>query len=156
MIIENMIRDFERGRLTRRQLAASLAALVGSRQAKAKPSKLRAVSLNHVTVRVPDLHRTSQFYQEFFGMPLKQHSEKTHILGVGKSFFGIEQKGDSPALDHYDFGIAGFNADDVTAKLKARNLKPEPGGTKESFKFLDPDGFLVQLNAVDYEGHVGS
>jgi catechol 2,3-dioxygenase-like lactoylglutathione lyase family enzyme len=155
-IIENMIRDFERGRLTRRQLAASLAALVGSRQAKAKPSGLRAVSLNHVTVRVPDLHRTSQFYQEFFGMPLKQHSDKTHILGVGKSFFGIEQKGDSPALDHYDFGIAGFNADDVTAKLKARNLKPEPGGTKESFKFLDPDGFLVQLNAVDYEGHVGS
>jgi catechol 2,3-dioxygenase-like lactoylglutathione lyase family enzyme len=155
-IIENMIRDFERGHLTRRQLAASLAALVGSRQVKAKPSGLRAVSLNHVTVRVPDLHRTSQFYQEFFGMPLKQHSEKTHILGVGKSFFGIEQKGDAPALDHYDFGIAGFNADDVTAKLKARNLKPEPGGTKESFKFLDPDGFLVQLNATDYEGHVGS
>ena len=155
-IIENMIRDFERGRLTRRQLAASVTALVSSRQTAAKPSRLRAVSLNHVTVRVPDLHRTSQFYQEFFGMPLKQHSDKTHILGVGKSFFGIEQKGDSPALDHYDFGIAGFNADDVTAKLKARNLKPEPGGTKESFKFLDPDGFLVQLNAPDYEGHVGS
>ena len=155
-IIENMIRDFERGRLTRRQLAASLAALVSGRPAHSKPSGLRAVSLNHVTVRVPDLHRTSQFYQEFFGMPLKQHSDKTHILGVGKSFFGIEQKGDSPALDHYDFGIAGFNADDVTAKLKARNLKPEPGGTRESFKFLDPDGFLVQLNAADYEGHVGS
>jgi catechol 2,3-dioxygenase-like lactoylglutathione lyase family enzyme len=155
-IIESMIMDFERGRLTRRQLAVSLAALVSGRQASAKPSGLRAVSLNHVTVRVPDIHRTSQFYQEFFGMPLKQHSEKTHILGVGKSFFGIEQKGDSPALDHYDFGIAGFNADDVTAKLKARNLKPEPGGTRESFKFLDPDGFLVQLNAADYEGHVGS
>ena len=156
LIIESMIKKFERGRLTRRQLAASLAALVTDAQSDAKPSGLRAVSLNHVTVRVPDVHRTSQFYQEFFGMPLKQHSDKTHILGVGKSFFGIEQKGDSPALDHYDFGIAGFNADDVTAKLKARNLKPEPGGTKESFKFLDPDGFLVQLNAADYEGHVGS
>jgi catechol 2,3-dioxygenase-like lactoylglutathione lyase family enzyme len=156
LIIESMIKKFERGRLTRRQLAASLAALVTGAQSDAKPSGLRAVSLNHVTVRVPDVHRTSQFYQEFFGMPLKQHSDKTHILGVGKSFFGIEQKGESPALDHYDFGIAGFNADEVTAKLRARNLKPEPGGTKESFKFLDPDGFLVQLNAADYEGHVGS
>ena len=28
-------------------------------------------------------------------MPLKQHSATTHILGVGKSFFGIEQKGDT-------------------------------------------------------------
>ena len=151
-----MLFDFERGGMTRRQLALSLAALVTSAQAAPKQENLRAVTLNHVTVRVPDVHRTSQFYQEFFGMPLKQHSEKTHILGVGKSFFGIEQKGGGAALDHYDFGIASFNADDVTAKLKARNLKPEPGGTKESFKFRDPDGFLVQVNAADYEGHVGS
>src|SRR5580700_11907769 len=155
-IIERMVRDFERGLLTRRQLAVSIAALVAGAQAAPKQSGLRAVSLNHVTVRVPDVHRTSQFYQEFFGMPLKQHSEKTHILGVGKSFFGIEQKGTPPALDHYDFGIAGFDADDVIAKLKARNLKVEPGGNKESFKFWDPDGFLVQLNGPDYEGHVGS
>ena len=151
-----MLRDFERGRLTRRQLAVSLGALVTGAQAAPKQSGLRAVSLNHVTVRVPDLRRTSAFYQEFFGMPLKQHSANTHILGVGKSFFGIEQKGDTAALDHYDFGIAGFNADDVTAKLKARNLKPEPGGTKESFKFRDPDGFLVQVNGPADEGHVGS
>jgi hypothetical protein len=89
-------------------------------------------------------------------MALKQHSATTHILGVGKSFFGIEQKGDSPALDHYDFGIAGFNADDVTAKLQERNLKLEPGGSKESFKFRDLDGFVVQVNSPDYEGHVGS
>ena len=151
-----MVRDFERGRLTRRQLAASLAALVTGTQAAPKPTGLRAVTLNHVTVRVPDLQRTSQFYQEFFGMPLKQHSDKTHILGVGSSFFGIEQKGDTAALDHFDFGISSFNADDVITKLKARNLKLEPGGSKESFKFRDPDGFVVQVNAPEYEGHVGS
>jgi hypothetical protein len=57
-------------------------------------------------------------------------------------------------MDHFDLGIANFNADKVTAKLKSRNLKLETGGTKESFKFWDPDGFLVQLNGPDYEGHV--
>ena len=88
-------------------------------------------------------------------MPLKQHSDKTHILALARAFLALSTRA-IPALDHYDFGMAGFNADEVTAKLTARNLKPEPGGTKESFKFLDPDGFLVQLNAVDYEGHVGS
>jgi hypothetical protein len=46
-------------------------------------------------------------------------------------------------------GIANFNADKVTAKIKARNLKLETGGTKESFKFWDPDGFLAQLNGPD-------
>jgi catechol 2,3-dioxygenase-like lactoylglutathione lyase family enzyme len=155
LIIERLLNDFERGTLNRRQLAASLVALATGAQAAPKEKGLKAVTLNHVTVRVPDVQKTSQFYQEFFGMPLKQHSDKTHILGVGKSFFGIEQKGTPAGLDHYDFGIEGFDADAVLAKLKARNLKVESGGTKESFKFWDPDGFLVQLNGPDYEGHVG-
>src|SRR5260370_17187427 len=112
-------------------------ALATGAHAARKEEGLKAVTLNHVTVRVADVHKTSQFYQEFFGMPLKQHSEKTHILGVGKSFFGIEQKGSAAELDHYDFGIAAFDADKVLAKLKARNLKVEPAVTKESFTFLN-------------------
>jgi catechol 2,3-dioxygenase-like lactoylglutathione lyase family enzyme len=153
--IEKMIENFERGGMSRRQLALSLAALATGVQAAPTEAELKAVSINHVTVRVPDLHRTSQFYQEFFGMPLKQQSAKIHILGVGNSFFGIEQ-GDGPAatVDHYDFGIASFNADEARAKLKKRNLQFAGGNSQESFKFHDPDGFQVQLNAPDYVGHV--
>jgi len=151
--IETMIQKFEQGKLTRRQLTLAIAALATAPQAAPADTGLRAVNINHVTVRVPNLHRTSQFYQEFFGMPLKQQSKTIHILGVGDQFFGIEQ-GDGPAkLDHYDFGIAGFDADEARAKLKKRNLKYSGDG-KESFKFTDPDGFIVQLNAKDYAGHV--
>ena len=154
--IEAMLNNFECGKLNRRQLVlalATLAAAAAKSAAQEKPS--RAVSINHVTVKVPDLHRTSNFYQEFFGMPLKQHSATTHILGVGDAcFFGIEQ-GDSQArVDHYDFGIAGFDADEVRAKLSKLNLKFDGGNPKESFKFFDPDGFHVQVNAPDYVGHV--
>lgn len=153
--IEAMLTNFESGKWTRRQLALSLATLVAGAQTAPKEKGLRAVSINHVTVKVPDLHRTSKFYQEFFGMPLKQQSASTHILGVGNSFFGIEQ-GDSGTarVDHYDFGIAAFNADEARAKLTKLNLKFEAGNSKESFKFFDPDGFQVQLNAPDYVGHV--
>ena len=160
--IERMLSDLEHGRLSRRQFAVSLAALAASTSlapvalATPAPTVFRAVSINHVTVRVPDLHRTSQFYQEFFGMPLKQQSATIHILGVGESsFFGIEQD-DSKAtatVDHYDFGIANFNADEVRAKLTERGLKFD-SNSKESFKFYDPDGFHVQVNASDYVGHV--
>ena len=155
LTIEKLIGQFESGAITRRQLALSIAAIVTAARSSSAPVDLPAVTLNHVTVRVGDVQRTSKFYQEVFGMPLKQHSETTHILGVGKSFFGIEQKAGGPALDHYDFGISGFNADAAVEKLKARDLKIEPGGTNESFKFWDPDGFLVQLNGPEYEGHVG-
>ena len=154
--IETMLSNFERGKLTRRQLALSLTALVAAAQTAPKEKPVQAVTINHVTVKVPDLHRTSKFYQEFFGMPLKQQSASTHILGVGNNtFFGVEQ-GDSktPSVNHYDFGIAGFNADEARAKLKKLNLKFESGDSKESFKFFDPDGFQVQVNAPDYVGHV--
>src|ERR1700730_3512505 len=148
--IEKMLSDLEHGRLSRRQLAVSLAALVASTSlasvalAAPAPTGFRAVSINHVTVRVPDLHRTSQFYQEFFGMPLKQQSATVHILGGGASFFGIEQgESKTAAVDHYDFGMANFNADEVRAKLSERGLKFDSGNSKESFKFYDPDGFHV-------------
>jgi catechol 2,3-dioxygenase-like lactoylglutathione lyase family enzyme len=159
--IERMLSDLERGKLSRRQLAVSLAALaagayaVPATPATPGPTGFRAVTINHVTVRVPDLHRTSQFYQEFFGMALKQQSPTVHILGVGDSFFGIEQGESKPAtVDHYDFGIANFDADAVRAKLRERGLKFSDLTSKESFKFYDPDGFQVQVNATDYVGHV--
>ena len=154
-VIEKLLSEFESGRLTRRQLAATIAAMAAGAQAAPQSKGLKAVSLNHVTVRVPDLHRTSKFYQEFFGMPLKQQSATIHILGVGDSFFGIEQGDKSPGhLDHYDFGIANFNANEARAKLKALNLKYDNSNSQESFKFTDPDGFGVQVNAPDYVGHV--
>jgi catechol 2,3-dioxygenase-like lactoylglutathione lyase family enzyme len=160
--IERMLSDLERGKLSRRQFAVSLAVLAAGASAvpgalaAPAPTGFRAVMLNHVTVKVPDLHRTSQFYQEFFGMPLKQQSAKVHILGVGDSFFGIEQgESQTAAVDHFDFGIADFNADAVRAKLSERGLKFDSSNSKESFKFYDADGFHVQVNASDYVGHVG-
>jgi catechol 2,3-dioxygenase-like lactoylglutathione lyase family enzyme len=159
-LIEKMLGDFENGRLSRRQLAVHLAALatgvVGAAKVQAAPS-LKAITLNHVTVKVPDLHKTSRFYQEFFGMKLAQQSATIHILTVGNSFYGIEQKSGGPALDHYDFGIEGWDASEMRRKVAAHGLHITPGsrGEDESFKFNDPDGFVVQVNGPEYTGHVG-
>ena len=160
-LVEKMLGDYERGVLSRRQLAATLGGLAGlaaagaATPARAAPS-LKAITLNHVTVRVPDLQKTSRFYQQFFGMKLAQQSETIHILSVGDSFFGIEQKPDVAALDHFDFGLEGWDAGAMRAKVKAAGLKLTPGarGDEESFKFNDPDGFVVQVNGPKYTGHV--
>ena len=159
--IEKMLRDFEHGKINRRQFAVSLAALATTTSAKhglgqSEPAGFQAISINHITVRVPDLHRTSRFYREFFAMPLKQQSATVHILGVGdSSFFGIEQGAGTVAkVDHFDFGIAHFNAAEIRTKLLERGLKFADAASQESFKFFDPDGFQIQVNAPDYVGHV--
>lgn len=162
-IVEKMLSDFERGALSRRQLAATLTGLAGlaaggaGLAAAATPS-LKAITLNHVTVKVPNLQKSSKFYQEFFGMKLAQQSKTIHILSVGESFFGIEEKPGPAALDHYDFGLEGFDAKAMRAKVAAHGLQITPGsrGDDESFKFNDPDGFVVQVNGPKYTGHVGA
>jgi len=164
ILIEKMLNDFERGMLSRRQLAATLTGMAAAvavpatlaTPALAAPS-LKAITLNHVTVRVPNLQKTSKFYQEFFGMKLAQQSETIHILSVGESFFGIEQKPDVAALDHFDFGLEGWDAKAMRAKVAAHGLSVTAGsrGDDESFKFNDPDGFVVQVNGPKYTGHVG-
>ena len=161
--VESLLNEFESGKLTRRQVAISLATLAAgalvSPLAHAQdegPQSFPAISLNHVTLRVPDLQKTSRFYQEFFQMPLRQHSPTVHILGVGKSFFGLEQGNNNEPgrLDHYDFGITSFNADQIRASLRKLKLEIQDQHATESFKFRDPDGFLVQVNGPDYVGHV--
>src|SRR3984885_6654007 len=160
--IENILSEFEHGTLNRRQVALSLVTLAAGALASPlahaadKPEQsFPAVSINHLTMRVPDLAKTSRFYQEFFQMPLRQQSATVHILGVGNSFFGIEQGTSQTAtVDHYDFGIENFNADQVRAQLSKLNLKFSDKTSKESFKFYDPDGFQVQVNGPDYVGHV--
>jgi catechol 2,3-dioxygenase-like lactoylglutathione lyase family enzyme len=105
-------------------------------------------------VRVPNLQKTSKFYQDFFGMKLAQQSETIHILSVGESFFGIEQKPDVAALDHFDFGLEGWDAKAMRAKVAAHGLSITAGsrGDDESFKFNDPDGFVVQVNQISHVG----
>lgn len=53
--------------------------------------------------------------------------------------------------------ISPTRAAQVRAKVAAAGLKITPGsrGDDESFKFNDPDGFVVQVNGPRYTGHVG-
>jgi len=154
-LIEKMLMDFETGKLSRRQLASALAALVAT-GAQAAPSApdFRAVSVNHVTLRVSDVERSTKFYQDVFGMPLKTESPTLKLLALNKNcFFGVESvAGKSPAVDHFSLGIQGFKLDDAVAKLKKRGIQADV--SKESLKFNDADGITVQLNAPDYPGYL--
>ena len=155
-LIEKMVIDFERGKLSRRQLATILAGLVGVRASAApRASDFKAVTISHVTLRVPDVQRSTMFYQEVFGMPMKEESPTVKILSINaNSFFGIEAANNNgTAVDHFSFGVQNFNAQEGAAKLQKRGLKVA-SVSKDGLKFIDPDGITVQLNGPDYPGHV--
>ena len=160
-LVEKMLGDYERGTLSRRQLAVTLAGLAslaagGTTAARAAPS-LKAITLNHVTVRVPDLQKTSRFYQQFFSMKLAQQSETMHILSVGESFFGIEQKPDVAALDHFDFGLEGWDAAAMRAKVKSGGPEADARRARRRGKLQVQRSrrFRGPGQWTKYTGHVG-
>lgn len=62
-IIDKLLRDFERGRMSRRQLVQSLAlAASAAGAAKASETKgFRAIAVNHISYQVADYAKTRDF-----------------------------------------------------------------------------------------------
>ena len=151
-----MLSDLEHGRMTRRQLAVSLAALAAGASAVpvalAAPTNFRAVSINHVTVKSPTCTAPRSFTRVLWNADQATVGNRTYPGSGGFVFCHQQGESKTATVDHYDFGIAAFNADAVRAKLAVRGLKAD--NSQESFKFVDPDGFHVQVNAPDYVGHV--
>src|SRR5437899_47786 len=90
-IIDQLLQDFERGRMTRRQLIRTVAAVaassaVGSAAVLADPKGFRAVAVNHISYQVADYAKTRDFYADLFSMKLSHDDGKQCILAFGDTF----------------------------------------------------------------------
>src|SRR5579864_7724644 len=74
-LIAKLLKDFERGRMSRRQLIQSLAmasvassAVLRGRNVFAEDTSLKATGADHISYRVADYQRTRDFYADLLGM----------------------------------------------------------------------------------------
>ena len=156
-VVDEALRQYERGALTRRELVASLAALLaGSRAAAAQPVPLEAKTLNHVTLRVTDVDRSVKFYQQLFGFPIVNRQATSIGLGVGDSHIGLSrvQGSEQPHINHLCFGVAKFDTDRTIAALATHGVKGtvRMRGDFRELYFSDPDNLSVQLQDEGYHG----
>ncbi|HEX4050512.1 MAG TPA: VOC family protein [Steroidobacteraceae bacterium] len=152
---------YEKGQISRRDLLFGLTAIAMTPAlANAKPAIGTAASINHVSIVVNDVRKSTQFYQHLFGMPVlnRQDSEGGINLNAGSSFFGIyPAKGQPTGLNHVCFGLKNFDADAVGTELRALGVTAHVfsrGDTRE-LMFTDPDKVRVQLQDTRYRGGVG-
>lgn len=147
-----IVEQFERGQLSRRQLAsrlmglgAALAVMPGTAEAgRDKESTFRATGLDHVALDVIDVPRSRDFYAKHLGLEvIRDGGEDNCFLGSGGNFFLTLFRGDKPGLNHYCYAIRDFDVDRAEAKLKEAGLKVR----RESGRiyFHDPDGIEVQV-----------
>jgi catechol 2,3-dioxygenase-like lactoylglutathione lyase family enzyme len=148
-IIANILSDYERGIVSRRQLIQALTGLVAAAAAApAANSTFQGVGLNHIAVRVTSIPRSRDFYQKQFGLPLLHEAEDNCFLGLGKNFLTLFRN-EKPGLDHFCIAVENFNADTVMEQLERQGLKPRRPAGSDRVYFPDPDGLEVQLSAID-------
>jgi catechol 2,3-dioxygenase-like lactoylglutathione lyase family enzyme len=148
-VISDMLEAYEAGRVNRRQLIQSLAALAGLTYPAARAATFQGIGLNHIAIRATNVGRSRDFYQKHFGLPVLHQSENDCFLGLGKNFLTIFQNS-QPRLDHFCIAIEHFNADSAMEKLKSRGLNPTRPAGSDRVYFPDPDGLTVQISSVDH------
>jgi catechol 2,3-dioxygenase-like lactoylglutathione lyase family enzyme len=144
--ISRLLKTYENGKLSRRDLVQGLALLAAS-SGTMSAAGFQGNSINHVSLFVSDLQRSTDFYQRVFGCPVNKR-DGNNQLTFGKGFLVLRPGKPPGKVDHLAIGIDKFNKDSVVADLKARGATPiDQQGGDFGFHVVDPDGFPVQLSA---------
>jgi len=154
--IETLVTQYERGTITRRQLLAGLTVLTATNGAAGEEQKkepaFRARSLNHVTLSVSNVERSTQFYQSILGIEEISRQKNGINLGVGESFIGLYRIEEPPRVNHFCLGLDDFDVPRAADRLKEFGIKPYVRQDKPEVYFRDPDGISVQLENKTYRG----
>ena len=166
-VISQLVKQFEDGRVTRRQLIEALAgvALAASSGASvtAQTSGFKTLNLDHLSYQATDYRRTRDFYAGVLGMTVANDDGKANCevqfgdaRGVGVRDRGMmsihtlmaatgQAATTTPRLgvDHIAWKIDDWNTDRVRAELERRGLKPRlaPGGAIDTPNYVS---FMVQ------------
>ena len=154
--ITELVRRFEHGGLTRRQLIQGLSALVAAGVTSPPPSfaqtaGLKATVIDHTSVLVSDLQRSADFYRRIFDLTPVSEDKANRILrlgvggaGAGKTVVSLRQQNPPGLIDHFAISVEKFNRDAVTQILKSHGLVPDQN-IEFGFHVKDPDGAVVQI-----------
>lgn len=175
-LIATLVKDFEDGRMDRRQLIRSIAALAltaapaAAQSPAASPAPWKTVKLDHISYAVSDYRRSAAFYSSLMGWEVVndngQNQATLKIGDIGEVIIrnarrpeaqspsaAPTQAGPRPTvtgvINHVSWGISPWDTDGVRTELEKRGLSPRAdmvGADFKSWHVLDPDGWDLQIS----------
>jgi catechol 2,3-dioxygenase-like lactoylglutathione lyase family enzyme len=144
--ISRLLEAYENGKMSRRDLVQGLALMAATAET-ASAAGFQGNSVNHISLYVGNLERSTDFYQRTFGCTVNKRNGNNQLV-LGKNFLVLRPGNPAGKVDHFAIGVDGFNKDAVAADLKARGANPvDQQGGDFGFHVVDPDGFPVQISA---------
>ena len=167
--VENLVEQFESRKLSRRQLVASLSALIASAgsaasaQAPAAPTVsmlAQGRSVNHVSLTVSDVQKATDFYSRLFNVKVVSRPGNGGLnLGLGDGFLGIYGGANPGTTSHICIGVDNYDPDGLAAKCKqmgiAATVNRDPrsrtsGGDQLYIRAFD--NYRLQIADHGYQG----
>ena len=149
--ISFLLRRYETGRVSRRELIAGLATLAVASTGSAAAAGLTVTKIDHLALQVSNLQRSRDFYVKAFGASVNTNPRPANEVRVDlgpSSALVLRQAGTAGELDHIGVVVDGFERSAVARQLRTSGINlvdaPTVPGTP-GFHVIDPGGFKVQL-----------
>jgi len=148
-VVDDLVAQFDRGTLSRRDLIQGLTALAaagGAATAAAQTAPFKSTRIDHISVQVTDMARSIEFYEKIFGLRVINEDKENEIvrMGVTRIIVSLHRKAPVGIVDHFAIAIDDFDREAVTAELAKHGLKGEQN-LDYGFFVRDPEGVPVQI-----------
>lgn len=155
--LDQLLSCYDRREISRRELLGALALIgvVGARGASrvGLGGVEQGRTLNHVSLGVTDLHRSTAFYDRLLRLPVRDRGTDYCEYRLENGFLGLYQDTTMRrGLDHVAIGVDGYDAKRTLQDLR----RAFPDATSELLNddqvyIVEPDGARIQLCAVEYK-----
>lgn len=112
--------------------------------------------LNHLTLAVRDIERSTVFYRQLLGFHLLASWDAGAYLSLGDlwlclSLDALKREGPAPGYTHYAFSISQGNLENLRERLRDHGIREWQQNRSEgdSLYFLDPDGHQLEAHVGD-------
>src|SRR5678815_1892358 len=104
-MISSLVRRFEEGKVSRRELIQGLtmlAATGGVAAAAPQETPFKSTRIDHISVQVTDLQRSIAFYQKIFGLSILGEDKPNEIVRMGTTrvIVSLHHKPPTGIVDH--------------------------------------------------------
>lgn len=152
-IISDLVKRFEKGKVSRRELIRSLTMLAAAGGAAsvvdAQEVPFRSTRIDHISIQVTDLPRSIDFYEKVFGLSVLSEDTDNEItrMGTTRILVSLHRRPPTGIVDHYAIAIDAFDRESVTRTLTQLGLTPEQN-LDYGFHVRDPEGIPVQIVGI--------
>jgi catechol 2,3-dioxygenase-like lactoylglutathione lyase family enzyme len=135
-------------------LTAGAVAVEAQEIAPIEPLHEKFTGINHVSIDVSNLEKSTEFYKRAFGFStIKRKGSTMLTYGNGHGFLVLREGKPPGRVGHVALGIYNFNRASVMADFKSRGVTAinQAGGEEDGLGLhvLDPDGFPIQIQTND-------